>query len=201
MQNFVLLAVAFAEMLVAGVGSAAEIRIYRFIPDGSLPYSASCGECGPPHIGAASDIAGTFTLALDFEESAGSLVGLNDRLVNYFDALASPSGPILEPATPLHAGIIPSWAAFFAPPFDGTLESTSSGFTLSSLDPAHPFEIVVSGTNASFNLTVPIDDYFITVTNAVAVQVPEPSSISIAVIPVAMLAFAFRGGVQTLKRV
>jgi len=171
--------------------------MYRFVPDGSLPYSASCGECGPPYIGATSDIAGTFTLSLDFDAHTGTLVGLNDSLVNYFNILASPSGPILEPATPVNGGIIPPWASYFAPPFEGSLEFSSGGFTLSSDDLGNPFEIAVSGTDASFNLIVPIDDYFITVTNAPAVQVPEPVSVCSAVLTIMLLASVFPSRLRT----
>ncbi len=169
--------------LFLGVESSigADIRTYRFIPDGSLPYSAECGECGGSYSGASSDIAGTFTISLDFETSTGQLLDLNDTLVNYFNVLVSPSGLILEPAFPNDPHIIPSYLKLFLPsvafpPFDGTLEGIHEDFVLSSDEVAFPFEIRVSGTDATFNMTVPIIDYHITVTDAPALQIPEPSS-------------------------
>jgi len=68
--------------LLAASTTAAELRTYKFVADGSLPYSASCGECGPPHLGARSDLSGTFTVSLDSSASKGKLLTLNDQLVN-----------------------------------------------------------------------------------------------------------------------
>ncbi|HEX2476640.1 MAG TPA: hypothetical protein VHK01_17940 [Lacipirellulaceae bacterium] len=44
---------------------AEELRTYRFVVDGSLPYFASCGECVWPYAGARADIEGIFILSLD----------------------------------------------------------------------------------------------------------------------------------------
>src|SRR5688572_882765 len=105
-----------------------ELRTYQFSIDESLPYAVSCGECGLPYLGARADIAGTFTVALDRDAGTGTLLNLNDQLVNVFDLLQSPNGPVLSPADPTqwNVGIIPPWTPEYAPPLEGVLSADNN---------------------------------------------------------------------------
>lgn len=201
----VLLAVAAMFMLAALPVDGAEIRIYRFVPDGSLPYRASCGECGPPYAGARADIEGTFTVALDRIAGIGTLVALDDRLVNEFDEIYTYPGTTLKPRdeTFPNSGIIPAYLSSYEPPLDGVLTAqagqlilSSDGIRLSSDGQFYSivtsYSIAMDGVQATLSMTVPIDDYYITVTNAMALQIiPEPSAQWLAVMGVPAL-FRFR---------
>src|SRR6476660_9524169 len=114
--------------------SAGEIRTYQFIPDGSLPYSASCGECSASYLGARSDVAGTFTVDIDLAAGKGTLLSLDDKLVNYFLERDFGSGLVLQPTTlPTdYARIIPPWANVFHAPFAGEIHSDGTTMELSS---------------------------------------------------------------------
>jgi hypothetical protein len=178
--------------LCASRASAAEIHTYRFVPDGSLPYTSSCGECGPQLLGARADVAGTFTVSLDPVASTGKLLALNSHLINYFEILASGTGSTLQPIVPdPDSGIIPPYASEYQPPLQGTLVINASTFTLTGtgLEPqtdlgarvVPSFTITLVADHANFDIHVPISDYEITVTGAQAVQItPEPSSLLLA---------------------
>jgi hypothetical protein len=182
LKRSIILFLAIALLLRSSGSDGAELRTYRFIPDGSLPYSASCGECALPYLGATSDIAGTFTLSLDFLTSTGTLVDLDENLVNYFNILASSAGPTLDPAPAPYPTIVPPWASDPGLPLTGSIDVTGfDAFVLSSDELQLPYSVAVAGDQAKFSMTVPISDFFITVTDAMAVQVPEPTSILIAV--------------------
>jgi hypothetical protein len=166
-----------------------EVRTYRFVPDGSLPYNVSCGECSPPFLGARADVAGTFQLQFDLAAETASLDILDDQLVNYFDVVSSPSGPLLVPgAPPNNAGIIPSSFSELEPPYGAGLEIHISGDPISFYsnfgDPVS-FNIFMTGNEATFNMVVPIDDFYITVENAKAVRIPEATTAVLALIAIA----------------
>jgi hypothetical protein len=185
MRHFQALALGLLALpLSAAPASAGELRTYQFVPDGSLPYAASCGECGPPYLGARADVSGTFTVMLNEAAGTGSLVALDDQLINYFSIISTPSGPELQPGVAPDLGIIPPWSVYELP-LAGKLTSAAGALTL-TFDSGQPpggvligeplYQIVMSGKAATFNMDLPIIDYTIKVTNAAAVQVPEPSS-------------------------
>jgi hypothetical protein len=151
---------------------AAEIRTYRFVVDGALPYHASCGECSGPSYGTVADVEGTFKVSLDREAGTGALLSLDDRLVNVFDVLYSGSGVTLEPAewAGENSGIIPAWIDW-QPPFEGQLTVEGSTLRLISDRRRPPYTITMTENHAYFNMEVPIDDYYITVTDAQALEV------------------------------
>lgn len=185
MLRYALLLAGIVGVHISTSALAADIRTYRFIVDGSLPYSASCGECGPPLIVARADIDGTFTVALDFNANSGTLLALNDSLVNFFNVLTSPSGPVLEPGDDPGSGIIPAYFPSLQPPLEGSLVIEGDTVRLfSDGSRIGPDGAVISGfpsyvismttDEATFSMEVPIIDYFITVENAAAVRVvPE----------------------------
>lgn len=185
--------------LIAATTTAEELRTYHFVPDGSLPYSASCGECGPPHLGARSDIQGSFTVSLNLAASKGTLLALNDQLVNYFDLLSSPTGPVLQPSS-ANFGIIPDFASYYDLPIEGSIEYAGDALILKSsgYEPTPDgmgfrivpsFSITIQHGAAVFDMHVPIIDYPITVSGASAVQIPEHRSLPLAFAATALLAF------------
>ncbi len=131
MRNCILTIVGLvAWQLAISCEVAAEIRTYQFVVDGSLPYHVSCGECSGPSYVTVADVEGTFKVSLDREAGAGAILSLDDRLVNVFDVLYSPSGPVFEPAewADENSGIIPTWHPEKEPPLEGQL--TVEGNTL-----------------------------------------------------------------------
>jgi hypothetical protein len=162
---------------------AAEIRTYQFVVDGSLPYRVSCGECSGPSYGTVADIEGIFKVSLDREAGTGALLSLDDRLVNVFDVLYSGSGVTLEPAewAGENSGIIPDWQSGSEPPLEGQL--TVEGSTLRLISDGRrplanggyrwtpPYTIAMTGNQASFRMVAGADDYYITVTDAQALEV------------------------------
>ena len=167
-----------------------EIRTYRFVPDGSLPYSVSCGECAPPIVGARADIAGTFTIQFELAAETVSFDALNTQLVNYFNLVTSPGAPTLVPGTPPNFGIIPDFASEYQPPYRSGLEIHISGdpITMDSDPGASPsFFLFMTGNQATLSMVVPIDDYYITVGAAKAVLISEPATVFFALIAVPWL--------------
>lgn len=178
--------------LCAPRASAAEIRTYRFIPDGSLPYLSGCGECASPVLGARAGVEGTFSVSLDPATSSGQLLALDSHLVNLFTILASPGGTTLQRA-PItgDSQIIPAWINFYAPPLNGSLTSqgnililTGSGsepLSNGSVRIVPSYSIAIDGDRATFNMHVPAIDEDTSVTGAQAIQItPEPSSLLLA---------------------
>jgi hypothetical protein len=167
-----------------------EVRTYQFVPDGSLPYSVSCGECAPPILGARADIAGTFTIQFNLAAETVSFDALNTQLVNYFNLVMSPGAPTLVPGTPPNFGIIPDFASEYAPPYGSGLEIHISGdpITMYSDPGASPsFFIFMTGNQAKLSMVVPINDYYITVDTAKAVLIPEPATLLFALIAASWL--------------
>jgi hypothetical protein len=188
--------------------SALELRTYRFVVDGSLPFNVSCGECAPPFLGAKGDIEGTFTVAIDRSNGTGSLLQLNDHLVNAHDLLWSPNGAILQPSNPsnLDHGIIPPWDRFTEFPIPGELivdgdilrlvsngrKPLSSGFGYTSIP---PYTIEMQSGIAGFEMTLPTDDWYITVNSASAILVsatPEPSCLGLLIVLTALMPTRWR---------
>lgn len=150
-----------------------EIRTYQLIADGSLPYYVSCGECGPPMIGARADIEGTFTVNIDRQTGTGTLLNLEERLVNRFHVLASDSGTTLEPFDATEdwlSEVIPSSAWTLQPPIDGLLTIDGDTMHLASDGRRYnpdgsinsigtSFVIEMTADRALFSMAVPIDDF------------------------------------------
>jgi hypothetical protein len=165
--------------LLTSATFAAELWTYYFVADGSLPFNVSCGECGPPYVGARADIAGTFTILLNWENQTGGLVTLNDQLVNYHDVLWTGSGTELRLADPpkRNHGIIPPWSDFNAAPGQFTYQDGIGRLISDGRIPlpggaylaGEPYDISFSQHQAIFNMDVPIMDWYITVRNAPAV--------------------------------
>ncbi len=193
-----LLALGLLAIHLAVAPARAETRTYRFVPDGSLPYAASCGECGLPYLGAKSDIAGTFTVTFDQQAGTGSLVALDDQLVNFFDLIWTPTGSELQPPDqPPTGGVIPSYFPDLHPPLEGSLVVDGDVLRLTgdgsrqtpqgTLIGWPTYVISMTGDQATFSMDVPILDYAITVTNAAAVLVPEPAAWTAIPVAVAFL--------------
>jgi len=194
------------------LANGAEIRTYQFVPDGSLPYAVSCVECFAPFIGVQADIEGKFTVSLDLDAGTGTLLALDTRLVNVFQILVSSTGPILGPAGELgdvSTGVIPAYLPIYQPPLDGLLTSDDGTLRLVSDDllsspdvtstaSGPSYQIAMHGDHASFSLTLPVDEYAITVSNALAVWViPEPGAGTLILTAfVLLLAGQLRGGAR-----
>jgi hypothetical protein len=171
--------IVIAVWMLSSASFAAELWTFYFVADGSLPFNADCGECGPPYLGARADVAGTFTILLDWENGTGKVTELNDQLVNYHDELRTGSGTELrlaDPPTRSH-GIVPSRYTFHAAPgqftyqagvgrliSDGQIFLPGGVYTM-----GEPYDITFNQHQATFNMDVPIDDWYITVRNAPAV--------------------------------
>jgi hypothetical protein len=182
-------------------GHASEVRTYQFVPDGSLPYNASCGECAGTLAGARADIEGKFSVALDLEAGTGSLLSLDNKLVNYFEVHLTQNGLVQIPSAGPRPdmGIIPPWwTSSYALPFSGTLITQGDSLVLSGsgwkltpdglLRSVPPFSITIDGNQASFNMQLPINDYEISVSGARAVQlIPEPSTLLLTIAALAAL--------------
>jgi hypothetical protein len=159
---------------------AAQTWTYQFTPTAnSQPYNVSCGECGLPFTGSNADVAGTFTILLDWDSNKGKILSLDDHLVNVVDVLFYRDiGVVNVPSNPSYRdyGIIPSGSAeLFAVTSvtytnglghmksDGRIPLHGGGYRLGK-----PYEVWFTPTAATLNMTVPIDDWYITVTGATA---------------------------------
>ena len=133
----------------------------------------------PPYVGACADAAGTFSILLDWENGTGRLAELNDQLVNYHHELWTPTGIDLQLANPPSRshGIIPSYNSLSQSPgqfgyLNGVGRLISDGIVplpggVSRI--GEPYDITFGLHQATFNMTVRIIDWYITVTNAPAV--------------------------------
>jgi hypothetical protein len=207
MLALVRFSIALAAVLALTPALAAEMRTYRFAPDGSLPYNLSLGESGGPVIGLAADVNGTFKVLLDLAAGKGTLVELNDQLVNVHERMMTESGFVLTAAPSIQGErIIPSWLPTYQPPLEGTLTMEGDELVLSfnGQKPAPngmgfatitSFVIRMSGENATFSMDVPVFDAYPTVTNAAAVLVPEPQAMALAA-----LGGAFGAGLAVRRR-
>jgi hypothetical protein len=199
--------IALAAVLALTPVRASEMRTYQFKPDGSLPYKISFGETAGPVFGLRADVDGMFKVLLDLAAGKGTLVELNDQLVNMHERKRTESGMVLT-AAPSRQGerIIPTWLPSYQPPWEGTLTTEGSELVLSfdGVKPMPdgmgfallaPFVIRMSGGHAAFSMEMPVNDAYGTVTNALAVLVPEPSTVALAA-----LAGTFGAGVAVRRR-
>ena len=176
-------AIAGVVALWQSAAFAAQTWTYQFTPIAATqPYHVSCGECGPPYEGSTADVAGTFTILLDWDNHQGKIVELSDHLVNVVDIFFSrTNGPEMVPSNPptKDYGIIPPWALADYPQFATSSVTYSNGLGHMKSDGAIrlpngsyrsglPYEVWFTPTAATLNMTVPIDDWHITVTGAFA---------------------------------
>lgn len=143
---------------------ADEIWTYKFIVNGSRPYTCSCDLYTY-----SADVAGSFSLLLNWQSMTGTVLQLNDHLTNAAIWVSTPAGRVLQPADwpELEHGIIGSWdtqpnAIGNFGYQNGTGRLTATGFP-------YPFDITFSLTRATFNMIIPIDDASGNVTNATAI--------------------------------
>jgi hypothetical protein len=126
--------VAFFGLITPSVTNAAEVWTYYFVPDGSRPYGQACGDLVPCDTsgvignGIRADLAGSFSVLLDWQSGIGKLIALDDRLVNVASIQQwTETEPELVPATPsyIEHGLYTPWAA---PEFvEGTFSATGWG--------------------------------------------------------------------------
>ena len=103
-----LLTIAAATTLWQAGAFAAQTWTYQFTPTSSQPYNVICGEC----IGIVSsnaDVAGTFTILLDWDNHKGKILELDDYLMNVVDVINTDTGIESVPSNPptKDYGIIP----------------------------------------------------------------------------------------------
>lgn len=174
-----LLVVAVSVTFAHSTAFAAQTWTYNFLPTSSQPYTASCGECGPYFAGVNADVAGTFTLLLDWDTHVGKLIDLDDHLENVVDVVYTSKGTLNVPSIPSTRdyGIVPPWyrnVQFAAGPItyanglghlksDGKIRLPNGSYSIGI-----PYDIFFTPTAASFSMTVPIEDYYITVEKASA---------------------------------
>ena len=201
------LSIVIAAAFALAPARAAEMRTYQFTPDGSLSYNLSLGESGGPVIGLAADVSGRFQVWLDLAAGKGTLVELNDQLVNMHERMLTESGFVLTAAPSIQGeGIIPAWLPTYQPPLEGTLATEGDELVL-SFNGQQPtadgmgfvlitsFEIRMSGNSAIFSMDVPVIDAYPTVTNAPALLVPEPQAMGLGA-----LAGTFGAGLAFRRR-
>lgn len=149
---------------------ADEVWTYKFIVNGSRPVVLGCDCPTPLH----ADVAGTFSILVDWQHATGKLLQLNDHLTNFAYELRVPGAPLqLMPANMPEAdyGIVPPYyTPHFATgnfvPTDGThwrIESGGGSFF------GDTYGIDFNQTSASLDLSLVIIDGGVTVANATAV--------------------------------
>lgn len=158
---------------------SAQTWTYQFTPTLSRPYHALCGECSGL-VGVRADVAGTFTILLDWDNHKGKVLGLNDYLTNVLDLLSyTETGYESVPSTPptKSYGIIPAW--HYDPIFVSTSISYWNGIGYMKSDGRIPlpgggfrvgqsYEVWFTPTAATLNMVTGSDDNYITVTGATA---------------------------------
>jgi hypothetical protein len=176
-------AIAAAALCWHSTAFAAQTWTYQFTPTLSRPYSMTCGECAGEWRTTA-DVAGTFTLLLDWDTHIGKILELDDQLVNVIDVISSASigssasDSIGEPLpTTRPFGIVPPF--YHNPGFAlgqityingiGHLKSDGSvRLPDGSIFPGISYEVWFTSTAATLNMSVPIIDQPITVQGATA---------------------------------
>ena len=91
---------------------AAQVWSYQFTPTGSRPFESGCDLCSANYLGTRADLAGTFSIVIDWETNTGMLGHVNDRLVNTATIVSSPPGTALVPNNPPdfdHGGSGSTW--------------------------------------------------------------------------------------------
>jgi hypothetical protein len=142
---------------------AIELWNYQFTPTGSRPYFSGCDGC-LPYLGTRADIAGTFSVALNWQNGTGHLFQLDDQLVNVATLLYSPSGTVVLPNNPpdLDYGIVPPDTILQFP--KGVFTYTGGVGQLI----AGPYEVWFTPTWAILNMGVPRIGHEISVAGALA---------------------------------
>jgi hypothetical protein len=112
-----LLFVTAAAQFFIATAAADELWTYYFIADSSRPYFRECyGDCAVS--GTSADLAGEFSVLLDWNAGTGKLVALDDQLVNVAILGGNSStGPLVIPTVPpsqphglFRSGVVPEFA-------------------------------------------------------------------------------------------
>ena len=197
MHNILLSTFLAVSLLIVASSSGAELRTYRFTPDGSLPFRAMFFPGIGNVYGSLADVSGTFTVSLDVAAGTGQLVSLNEELVNVFDLIPSPTTFQLEPVPAPNSGerIIVSSLPAKLPPLDGILEQSGDELHLFSIgapptgDPVEyvpDFSIKIKDQHSTFSMALPFE-LSRSVSSAKAIQiVPEPSALGLAAMATAL---------------
>jgi hypothetical protein len=167
LRSIWLFVIAAITQLIPATASAAELWTYYFAADGSRPFYQSCyGDCS--FAGTRADLAGTFTILLDWQTSSGKLISLDDKLVNVGSVRSTIDGEILYPAVPSFAnrGTFPAGTS---PEFaEGAFTYNQGGGQMVSnnLIPvtATPYVITFGLTNATLSLSLSTPNIFGSVT-------------------------------------
>jgi hypothetical protein len=151
---------------------AAEIWNYQFTPTDSRPYEYTC-SCTPEYDARRADVSGTFSILLDWQTATGKLLALNETLVNPVQFSGTTQTPILN--NPFYRILPTAVAEMFG---DGQFtyannlgHLTSNGqirLPNNQVTSGIPYDIWFTPTAATFNLAVPIDDFYISVSGAFA---------------------------------
>lgn len=175
------LAIVAATLLWLPVAPGAQTWTYQFTPTAeSQPYQRSCGECSGI-VGQNADVAGTFTLLLNWETNTGKILELNDHLVNVVNeiyngpGLGTSSVPSV-PSTKEYGIVTPSRHPTVFMPGQITYSNGLGHFSSTGIieSPTSyqrvglPYEVWFTPTSATLNMAIPIIDNFITVTGATA---------------------------------
>jgi hypothetical protein len=99
----VLLFVIAAQQSYA-VGLAAQVWNYQFTPTGSRPVYITGEIQTPSNLGIRADLAGTFSIVIDWETNTGKLGHIDDYIVNTATVVSSPPSTILVPNDPSPTG-------------------------------------------------------------------------------------------------
>lgn len=200
MNKVSLLACLTATALLSFVASveAAEIRTYRFVPDGSLPFRAMFAERIGNAYARTADISGEFKVSLDLAAGVGTVLTLDDELVNVHDHVPNDTSSGLVP-TPVPATgerFITSPDADKNPPLVGTLTNINGELHLlvvgaKFLGDRYEFTTQISikmkDQQATVSMALPYE-LSRTVNGAKAVQViPEPSAFALAAVAVPLV--------------
>lgn len=165
-QSIHFLSFAVAMSILSLNAPAAEVWNYKFIVNGSRPYRGDC-DCATPMY---ADVAGSFSILLDWQKGTGKLLQLNDHLTNVAFGSYTPGGLIMTPANlpELDRGIIPPY--YTSPlPVGHFGYPNGVGRLVSDPDLGESYDITFGLHSASLNLNLYIDDGGIAVTNAAAI--------------------------------
>jgi hypothetical protein len=85
-----------------------EVWTFQFTQTGSRPFSGYCyGDCVDT-FNTRADVVGTFSILLNWQTGAGKPLKLNGSLVNFAQALSTPTGTILQPFDGSGYALLPS---------------------------------------------------------------------------------------------
>lgn len=182
--------------LAPTLAAGAEIRTYQFKPDGTHPYRITYGESSGPATGMIGDVSGAFTVSLDLAAGKGTLLHLDDELVNLLEIVPSPNGLTYQPKASAEgqrilSGVVPSMNL----PLEGLLEAEGDELVLAfdgqkevsegMIALITSFAIRMKDGQATFSMEVPLIETPTTVTSASATLIPEPHSLALAALALA----------------